>query len=759
MNDIAALSNEIFVMCGHLAVEMNMIPLALELVGKVLAKSPGDKAALLLLAKIHLLRKEYGEVLEVLGEGRNDVRLCAIFSLACYRLGLYDRAAEAMRHGKGGEEEDVELELNLNILQCRILLLADLQENPLQATVPQFERTLELTQLYSVPTLHLEALLTRAQLFEKSGDWEKCFFDLEDCITILQNQEAMTHFHIRDFLYKTTFAYLYKIFIQEKIHQESEPADQLFQECFKFPHTIETLHMLTVARGIYSAIVGEKLDVADILSLASAVSAEFKPFVYYITARIIVELGSPENLHRASEYYQLSLELDSSRSYVWISLASLHLKLRQIPDALFAFSKTVELLGSLDVQQYSISRHSYVEREDDLNALSWFGMAQAYLSTNSIDKSLDALQKAINFLGSNELLERHTLDEFGEILRSEDVAAIELLKENMILPEIPLEFFLNPIFYLEETQVFQVESRLERSSSLLPKFSSYNKLPNINSDYRANNNHSANKKPKKRSMRKISEGIKTTKFRNKKKNDIFRRANLSISKGDKNYSNPGRKKHESCKSSIHTSSPNHSHQHNYNLETNVIGVPISSGHNSINTSLDDNSHANTGRIMPQVIQTAGLSPDQQQHFGYLYQSDEQNQPNQVHQHHEAAPHSYPAFISSHNPGIYPASYSHLIRPVGFSASPSFYYPQQSIEEVFRNNSNGLGEQGLSPNFGPPVIMPPFPNPVYIPDGVRFSASSLQPTIIPLMTSQQSQQSRYPSAEGKHADVITYTEDS
>lgn len=757
MENIAALSNEIFVMCGHLAIEMNRIPLALELAGKVLAKSPGDKAALLLLAKVHLLKKEYGEVVEVLGEGGKDVRFSAIFSLACYRLGLYDRAAEAMKLCKG-DEQDVELELNLNILQCRILLLG---ENPLQATIPQFERTLELTQLYSVPTLHLEALLTRAQLFEKSGDWEKCFFDLQDSISILQNQEVMAHFHIRDLLYKTTFAYLYKIFLQEKVHKESEPADQLFQECFKFPHTVETFHMLTVARGIYSAIVGEKLDVEEIISLASAVSVEFKPFVYYIAARIIVELGNPKNLHRASEYYQLSLELDSSKIYVWISLASLHLKLRQIPEALFAFSKAVGMLGSSDLRQYSISRHSYVEREDDLNVLSWFGMAQAYLSMNNIEKSLDALQKATTFVGKNELVERHILDEFRETLRSSDVGARELLKENMILPEIPLDFFLNPIFYLAETQVFQVESRLEKSSSFLPKFSSSSKIPNVSPDYRPNNEHGAYKKPRKRPIRKISERIKTTKFRSKKKNDIFRRANISISKRDKNYSNQSRKRHvpsldESRKSSSQTSSPNRSQLHNYNLETNAIGIPNSAEHNS-NITLEDNSHNNTGRIIPQVIHTAGLSPDQQHHFGYLYQSDEQNQTNQIHQHHEVAPHNYPAFISSHSHGTYPASYSHLIQPFGFSASPSFYYPQQSIEEVFRNNSNGLGEQGLSPNFGPPVIMPPFPNPVYIPDGVRFSANPLQPTVMPLMASQQRQRSQYPPTEGKHADVITYTE--
>ncbi|QLQ80453.1 hypothetical protein HG537_0D04530 [Torulaspora globosa] len=731
MEDIVELSNEIFIMCGHLAIEMNLVTVALELAGKVLAKSPGDRAALLLLAKIYMVKKEYGKVVDMVGDGKKSVGICAILSVACYRLGLYDRAAEAMIYCKGSEQEDIELELNLNILQCRILLLADLQENPLQATVQEFERILELTQLYSVPTLHLEVLLTRAQLFEKSGDWEKCLFDLEDSITILQNQEVLVHFHIKDFLYKATFAYLYKIYVQEKIQKRSEPGDRLFQECFKFPHTIETLHMLSVARGVYGAILGEKVDVEEIISLASVVSDDFKPFVYYIAARIIVELGSTKNLHRASENYQLSLNLDSSKTYVWISLASLYLKLGQIPDALFAFSKTVEMIGS-DLQQYSISRHSYVEREDDLNALSWFGMAQAYLSTDNIDKSLDALQRAISFLGNNELLERHILDEFGEILRSKDLKAIELLKQNMKLPEIPLEFFLNPMFYLKETQVFQVESRLEKSSSFLPKFSSFSKIPSISSS----NSHSGNKKPKKRSVRKISEGIKTTKFKNKKKNDIFRRANLSISKGDKNYLNQSRKKHvpsvdDSHKPSIHTSSPNHSQQHNV--------------------------EANTGHIIPQVIHPAGLSPDQQQHFGYLYPSDEQNQSNQVHHRHEAAPHGYPAFILSHNPGTYPASYSQLIQPIGFSASPSFYYPQQSIEEVFRNNSNGLGEQGLSSNFGPPVIMPPFPNPVYIPDGLRFSANSLQPTIIPLMTSQQPQQSQHPPTESKHADVITNTE--
>lgn len=759
MGDIVTLFNEVSLICGRLAVEMNLIPLAVDLVGKVLGKNPGDKAALLLLAKIHLLKREYQEVVGLLEDREKDLKLWVILSLACYRLGLYDRAVRAMDQCKGGDENDLKLDLNLSILRCRILLLTDLHDVPLQATVPQFEKTLELTQLYNVPTLHLEALLTRAQLFEKCGDWEKCFFDLEDSISILQNHDAMTHFQIKDFLYKTTFAFLYKIFLQEKLQNELEPTDQLFRECYKFPHTLETIHMLNVAQRVHGVIMGERPDVKAFVSELSCCSVVFKPFVYFIAGRFMVEFGDHESLQQALEYYQSSLELDPSRIYVWLSLALLRLKLGQIPDALFAFSKTIEMLDSRNEQQYSISRHSYLERENDFRVLSWFGTAQAHLSANAIDQSLEAMEKALSLSTNCNLLVKSKLQDFVETLRSRDQTALHSLKESTTLPEIPLPFFLNPVFYLQEIQVFQVESRLGRCSLIPPTFSSPNRRSSLNSGYRSSSNQDDNKKSRKKPMRKVSDGVKPTRFRNKKKNDIFRRANLSISKGDKNYLNQHKKKHphsneESRKSTFtHTSNHNHNQEHNHNFESNVNGVAIANVINN-NATVDDHNHTGTAPIIPHP---ANLTPDQHQQFGYLYQSDDQTHHNQLHPHHESAPYSYPAFISSHNPGIYPASYSNQIQPIGFSASPSFYYPQQSIDEAFRNNSNGLGEQSLQPNFGPPVIMPQFSNPVYISDGTRFAANSLQPTIIPLMSTQQPPQPQYPPLQGKHADVITYTD--
>lgn len=66
MDHIASLSNEISLACGSLALRMNKMNLALELVSRVLEKNPSDKAALMLLAKTHLLKNEYSDVIRLL---------------------------------------------------------------------------------------------------------------------------------------------------------------------------------------------------------------------------------------------------------------------------------------------------------------------------------------------------------------------------------------------------------------------------------------------------------------------------------------------------------------------------------------------------------------------------------------------------------------------------------------------------------------------------------------------------------------------
>lgn len=759
MDNIATLCNEVSLVCGHLAVDMNLMPLAVQLADKVLVKSPGNKGALLLLARIHLLKKEYESVLELLGDCGKDTKLWAIFSLACYRLGLCDRAVEAMEQCHEKEVDETELHLNLNILQCRILLLADLRNNSLPATVPQFERTLELTQHFNVPTLHLEVLLTRAQLFEKNGDLEKCFFDLQDSISILQNPEAMTHFQIKDFLYKTTFTYLYKIFLQVRTKVTTEPVDQLFQECFQFPHSTETIHMITVARSIYSVTVGEAFDLEGFVTEISNASSTLKPFALYIAARILVEFGVKETFHKALEYYQLSLKLNPSKAYVWISMASLHLNLGHYPDALFAFSRAIGIVVTKNDHRYPISRHTFLDSRSELGALAWYGTAQAYLSTDDIEKALSAIGKAIESLDHVDLLEKKKLIEFNDVLQSRDYRAIERLKKDMSLPELRLQFFLSPLFYLEENQVFQVECRLERSSFIVPRIMSPVRTSHIS--VKSSGQQDVSKKVKKKPIKKAPEGTKTTKFRNKRKNDIFRRANLSISKSDKNHSSQHKKKapqifDETHKSSAGTHISNLREQ-DFTADPNASRVIIPNGHNNTTPNIDDNQ-INNALIAHTVTHNPNIAPNQQQHLGYLYQGDEQIQSNQIHQHHEAGPFGYPAFISSHTTGIYPASYSHPIQPISFAASPSFYYPQQSIEEAFRNNSNGLGEQGLPPTFGPPVIMPQFSNPVYISDGARYAANSLQPAVIPMLSAQQPQPPQYAPVTAKHADVgVSYTE--
>lgn len=745
MDHIASLSNEITLACGSLALRMNKMSLTLELVSRVLEKNPSDKAALMLLAKTHLLKNEYSDVIGLLQAVDKDRKLWEVFSLACYKLTRFDLAVEAIGHCEEEDDKhDEDINLGVRHLECRILLLADAKKYPLEATVQKFERTLKLTQRSKRPSIHLEALFTRAQLFEKNNQWGKCCNDLQDSIDILQSPDAVNHFHVKDFIFKATFAYIYKVFLSWKMHADTQLIDQLFRDSMKFAHTTRTLQSVNLAQFIYKMLSHQEIDLQGFMNEVASYTDDLRPFACYIVARALIESDLQGNDAKAFEYLQLSLTLNKNKPHVWISMGSMFLRSKRIPDALSAYSKALELVHSTKETHNFLSKHLLPGLNENVKSFAYFGTAQAYMMSNDIDNASVALRQCLNSLSGDDkdAMEKSGLEDLINVLNISMSVDLEKLKESLTIPEIPLSLFLNPMFYLQESQVFQIkETVLETSRTTLKSMPLA--IPPTTTESTPKNNPNF----KKKIMKKPHETVKPSKLRRRKRNDIFRRANLSISKNKHITNHPKKKQSHHPENDNHTpntpASNNHTHSydhpilHNRDSSNRINETNSNSNHqdSQINNNTTGIEHINI-QSFPSIPSSTIYDSNFIPQYGSLYVNNEQSHLTR------AAPFNHTNITASNTPSIYPhpAQVIHYFQPVDFPASPSFYYPQPSLEEAYRNNSNGMDPHSPPQTYGRPVMMPQYSNSFYPSDQPRFSAS-LPTRTAPFMTQQPLQQQR------------------
>lgn len=778
MDDITTLCNEISLVCGNLALKMDKLPLALDLVNRVLDKSPYDKTALMLLAKTHLLKNEYHDVIELLQAVDKDRKLWEVFSLACYKVANFDKAVEAIAHCEeleADEEEDfhdegsdreLDLKFGSQHLECRILLLADLDRYPLEVTMPRFERTLKLTQRSNRPSIHLEALFTRAQLFEKNNQWVECCNDLKDSIDILQSPGAINHFHVKDFLFKATFAFIYKIFLTWKMHASTQEIDHLFEIAMGFSHTARTLQSLNLAQFIYRMLSRQSVDISGLLNEVPSYSEELQPFAYYIAARALLEYDLPQKDAKAHECLQMSLKLNKMKPHVWISMGSLFLKTNRISDALSAYSQAIQLSNSMGDIHSSISKHLLQRVSENLKALAYFGASQAYMIANDMGNALTALKQCLGYLSGDDKdqMERGGLEDLIQVLSSPNPVDLETLKESLTMPEIPLSLFLNPMFYLKESQVFQIKSTILDGLLIALKAIPPTTFPIIESDVSIKQNKNNDNKVKKRVVKKPHDLARPTKLRKRKNNDIFRRANLSISK-NKHITIQHKKKQAHALESDKTTTASTNHPPSYDDASisecdlkgriNESSFPQDSHHTNETNNTTSIENVNFPSIPSSNIYESRFIPHQQQ-YGSPYSNTEQSHLSR------ASPFNHSIIPASNTTSIYPhpASMIHYYQPVDFPASASFYYPQQSLEEAYRNNSNGIDTQSSPQNFGQPVLMPQFPNQFYHSDRPRFTASALAtPTTSYMAPQLQQRQQQHPSLLAERANYNTNAGDA
>lgn len=730
MEQIECIQKEVSEICGHLAIDMKKFPLAYDILNKLLEKNPIDPVTLLLLSSAYSKNSEYTNIIGLLSNAINtgsstvvsDKRIWTRLALSYYKLGSFNEAMDAITQAlilSGFKNVNP----NIYILQCRIFLMADVQQYPLEAVIPYFEKTLEVTQLSNIPSLHVEALLSRAQLFGKHGDIDRAIVDLNDSITILKNPEAKSHFDIRDFLSKIRYTYLYSATLH-CAKNDSEQSSRLLNEGIDlFPHTCHSVQPLCLARSVITCLLkGDLKQTMDLLILEQRNSPdEFQPSIDYMIGRILLQIDSTQNVYQAYEHYQCALNKDSTKPYIWISMGSIYLKLGQVNDALSAYMQAIRLLAeSPETEVSTASTSSMAQRitETNLGALAWFGISQAYISSRNISSAIEPLSKSMQLLKENDSsLQITTLENLMKKLSANSTSESheEPLEPDFTIVDVPLQCLLDLEFF-KDTDVFQVERRIEKellnylggsahsTNSSVP--SSCKQLDTIvtnqsndvvmNKKYNVDinkikiknksNSDSEDEKPGKRTNKGIKiEKNKSTKNKNKKRTDIFRRACVSISKRSNNNN------------SVSSSDVPHTKH-----------IPLRQSNNKNRSS----------SLSPslRVSSTLVSSPQCSMH------SYRNGIP--VHESHQNMAYTNP-FYAQMVPINCDCTTSHIVQSVGFSPSPAY-------ASLYRTFSDG------SLLYTDKMVMPQISNPLYHSQRPRFVAAPPSPSVFPILTAQQTQ---------------------
>lgn len=744
MEQIECIQKEVLEICGHLAIDMKKFPLAYDILNKLLEKSPIDPVTLLLLSSAYSKNSEYTNIIGLLSNAVNtgsstvvsDKRIWARLALSYYKLESFSEAMNAITQAlilSGFKNVNP----NLYILQCRIFLMADVQQYPLEAVILYFEKTLEVTQLSNIPSLHVEALLSRAQLFGKHGDIDRAIVDLNDAITILKNPEAKSHFDIRDFLSKIRYTYLYSATLH-CAKNDSERSSRLLNEGIDlFPHTCHSVQPLCLARSVISCLLkGDLKQTMDLLILEQSNSPdEFQPSIDYMIGRILLQIDSTQNVYQAYEHYQCALNKDSTKPYIWISMGSIYLKLGQVNDALSAYMQAIRLLTESPEEEVSTaSTSSMAQRitQTNLGALAWFGISQAYISSKNISSAIEPLLKSMQLLKENDsFLQITTLENLMKKLSANSTSESheESLEPDFTIVDVPLQCLLDLEFF-KDTDVFQVERRIEKellnyigrsahsTNSSIP--SSRKQLDTIVTnqsndvvmnkkytvDINKNNNNKNNKnksnsdsedeKTRKRSNKGIKiEKNKSTKNKNRKRTDIFRRACVSISKRSNNNKSVSSSDAHHTKHIPLQQSRNRSSSLSPSLRANstLVSSPQCSMHSYRNGIPVHESHQNTAYTNPFYTQMVPINCD--------------------------------------------CTTSHIVQSVGFSPSPAYASLYRTFSDGSLRASFNNVEYGM-PIYTDEMAMPQISNPLYHSQRPRFVAAPPSPSVFPILTAQQTQ---------------------
>lgn len=500
-----------------------------------------------------------------------------------------------------------------------------------------------------------------------------------------------------------------------------------------FPHTCLSVQPLHLARSVISCLLKEDLkETMDLLVLERDHSPdESQPSINYMIGRILLQIDSAESAYQAYEHYQLALNMDSTKPYMWISMGSLYLKLGQVSDALSAYLQAISLITkSPETQVSTVSTSSMAQpiSETNLGALAWFGISQAYISTREISSAIEPLAKSMQLLREND--SRLQLTELESLMKRLSAYSSESHKEpielDITIVDVPLQCLLD-FECFKDSEVFQVESRIEKEmliysndktypiNSSIPssckKFGTFvaNQSNDIvtNKKYNTDKNkcNSKSESDDEKSGKRCSTGIKiektkSRKYKHKKRTDIFRRACVSDKRSNSNSASSSGLQQ---KKRIHLQQP-HSEKRSSSLSPSLCPTSISSPQRSMHSyptgvPVHEQPHSNIAFTNPFYSQMVPVNSD---------------------------------FTAS--------TMSRIVQSGGFSPSPAYVSLYQTCSDGSLRSSYNNPENGM-PLYSYTMLMPQIPNPLYHSQRPRFVTNPLSSSMVPILSAQQAQSSQ------------------
>ena len=490
MQQMELMQTDVLRCCGRLALESGLYPHAFEMLTRALDREPTDPNTLLLLSKAYLQSSDAASVIRMLVNAINagvstiasDSRVWTVLALCYDQLDGFADSLHAVTQALLLESY-YSVDPDLHVMQCRFFLRQGVHQYPLEALLPYFDKMLESVKVSAAPAaVHVEALVTRAQLLYKYSEFERALVDLELAIGLLNGKKES--FKTGERLAKISYTYLLASVLQFLSNRASESLKLVEDAIVYFPHTAKSVQPLLLASGMMNSLMERDLYATlDRMVLEEPHSAPGSAFqMNYVIARLLLQLDPVRNVYEAYGYYRRALNLDITRPYTWISIGSLYLRLGQINDALSAYTQgSVLALESVSAPanagaastsngaataggSSTAAQSSFMANFNYLfAALAWFGIAQTYIFGRDLSSAVDALSRSGQFF-----VKANNPHQADELQRQADSLSAHLanpgssINIEYTIPDVPFQLLLDLLLY-EDHDAFTVKDRIERN--------------------------------------------------------------------------------------------------------------------------------------------------------------------------------------------------------------------------------------------------------------------------------------------------------
>ncbi|CAR29601.1 hypothetical protein ZYGR_0AD02840 [Zygosaccharomyces rouxii] len=474
MNEIESMHTDLLRCCGRLALESSLFPLAFEMLTRALDREPTDSNTLLMLSKAYLLSGDAASVIRMLVNAINtgvstiasDSRVWTVLALCYDQLDGFEDSLHAVTQALLLESYHT-VDPDLHVMQCRFFLKQGTHHYPLDALLPYFDKMLESVRMSgSTPNVHVEALVSRAQLLYKYSEFEKALIDLETAMALLNSKPE--YFKVGERLAKISYTSLLASTLQFLANRPTNSLKLVEDAISSYPHTAKSVQPLILASGMMNSILEKDLaSTLDRMVLEEPYSAKGSSFLMnYIIARILLQLDPVHNVYGAYGYYQRALNLNISKPYTWISIGSLYLRLGQINDALSAYTQgsVLALESSQAAEQTSNANSKFLINFNHLfGALAWFGIAQTYIFSRDLASAVEALSRSAQlFAKANNPQQVDELQRQIQTLSLYLNNPVNTVNVEYTIPDIPFQLLLDLLLY-HDSDAFAVKDRIEKS--------------------------------------------------------------------------------------------------------------------------------------------------------------------------------------------------------------------------------------------------------------------------------------------------------